>query len=127
MGTMLIGCVFEQSGIGHIWLHRPEQRHVGELHVPETAFGYRGNLRSDGQRLFNLGSSPSDFTCLVALDPATASREVLRRSWKRFSDPAYLSIPEAIGFPTDGDSPPTPPTTVKSTATTWRHLASVLP
>ena len=75
---------------------------VDDLHVPETAFGYRGYLRSDGRRLFYLGSSPSDFTCLVALDPATGSREVLRRSRERFIDPAYPSIPEAIEFPTDG-------------------------
>jgi len=60
----------------------------------------RGGLL--GERLFYLGSSASGFTCLVALDPATGSREVLRRSRKRFSDPAYLSIPEAIEFPTDG-------------------------
>jgi dipeptidyl aminopeptidase/acylaminoacyl peptidase len=78
--------------LAKFWLLRPEQQHVDELHVPETAFGYRGNLSSDGQRLFYLGSSPSDFTCLVALDPATASREMLRRGWNRFGDPAYLSI-----------------------------------
>ena len=60
----------------------------------------RGELL--GPRLFYLGSSASGFTCLVALDPATGSREVLRPSRKRCIDPAYVSIPEAIGFPTDG-------------------------
>jgi dienelactone hydrolase len=102
LGDGSIACVFEQSGIGHIGLLRPGQQHMDDLHVPETAFGYRSYLRSDGQRLFYLGSSASDFTCLVAFDPATGGREVLRRSRERSIDPAYLSMPEAIEFPTDG-------------------------
>jgi hypothetical protein len=45
---------------------------MDDLNVPDTAFGYHSNLRSDGQRLFYLGSSASDFTCQWHWIPARA-------------------------------------------------------
>lgn len=97
-----IACLFEQLGIGHLGLLRPGQRRLDDLHVPETTFGYRGYVRSDGQRLFYIGGSATDFARLVALDPFTGEREVLRRSREQVIEPGFLSVPEAIEFPTEG-------------------------
>jgi len=48
-----------------------------------------------------VGGSPTEFPSLVTVDLATQRSEVLRRSLEVPIDPGYISVPEAIEFPTE--------------------------
>ena len=61
-------------------------------------------LASSGGRVVFAAGSPTQATALVALDVATGREEVLRRSLDIDLDPAIISVPVAIEFPT-GDGP----------------------
>ncbi len=73
---------------------------IGELDSPYTDIG---TLRvGRGTVVADVGT-PTDPPMVVALDPATlATAGVLRRSTSVSVDPAYISMPEAITFPTAG-------------------------
>lgn len=49
-----------------------------------------------------IGGAPTQARSLVRLDLATGHMEVLRRSRQQLPDPAYLSVPRAVAFPTGG-------------------------
>ncbi|HEX2514109.1 MAG TPA: prolyl oligopeptidase family serine peptidase, partial [Chloroflexota bacterium] len=61
------------------------------------------NLRplSDGSVVLNAGA-PDQPAALVRVDPQTGRYDVLRRSSEVRVDPAYLSAPRAVTFPTTG-------------------------
>jgi dipeptidyl aminopeptidase/acylaminoacyl peptidase len=62
--------------------------------------GERG-LRVAGNRVVFGAGSPTEPTCIVELDLETRASRVLRRSNELKIDPAYISVPEAIEFPTE--------------------------
>ena len=49
-----------------------------------------------------IAASPTEAPAVVVIDPATAEVEVVRRSRPTPIDPAYLSTPTRIDFPTTG-------------------------
>ncbi len=79
-------------------IHIEPGRLVGEI---ETAFTEIGPLRVGEQRVILIAGSPTDDAVIVALDPGTLSTAgVLRRASQSTIDPAWISTPEAITFPT---------------------------
>ncbi|HYO48246.1 MAG TPA: S9 family peptidase [Chloroflexia bacterium] len=72
------------------------------LLVPiETPYTYIGQLKvKKGQAIF-IGGSPTQSASVVRLDLATMRIEVLHKSSTLTIDPAYLSVPEHIEFPTE--------------------------
>jgi dipeptidyl aminopeptidase/acylaminoacyl peptidase len=70
------------------------------VHI-ETPYTYIGQLKvKKGQAIF-IGGSPTQSASVVRLDLATWHIEVLHKSSTLAIDPAYLSVPEHIEFPTE--------------------------
>ena len=67
----------------------------------ETAYNEISSLRASAGRAFFLGGSPAEATAVVQLDLETGRIEVLRRSSNVQVDSGYLSVPQAIEFPTE--------------------------
>lgn len=82
---------------------------------------------SDGRRVVFVGASATQEPAIVRLDPATGGHELLRTPRELGLDPAWISVPEPIEFPTapgpDGDPrtahalyyPPTNPEAIAPT------------
>ncbi len=66
--------------------------------VPFTSID---SVVSDGRRVLFVGASPTQEAAVVRFDPATGEHELLRRPRDLGLDPAWLSVPEAIEFPTE--------------------------
>ncbi len=85
-----------------------------ELEPIETPYSWISGLRAGPGRVFFIGGSPSEPLSIVQLAPsalppsgvagqalATRQVDVLRRSSEMSIDSGYLSIPQAIEFPTE--------------------------
>ena len=93
-----IVCSYTQQGT---WYLASLDMLTGELEVIETRYTSIDFLRAaPGQAVFLAGSS-TEPTSVVRLDLVTRELEVLRRSNKAEVDPEYLSMPQAIEFPTE--------------------------
>ena len=56
---------------------------------------------SDGRRIVFVGASPTQESAIVRFDPATGEHDQLRAPRDLGLDAAWLSVPEAIEFPTE--------------------------
>ncbi len=73
----------------------------GQLEAIEIPYTLVSTLRvAPGWAVFTAGS-PTEHPALVRLDLATHRLDVLRRTSEITIDPAYISIPQAIEFPTE--------------------------
>ncbi len=90
---------------------------IGEVESPFTEFDA---VRVGSSAVVAIASAPNEAAAIVTMDPATfGPNGVLRRSTATSFDPAVISIPESIAFPTSGGRvahalyyAPTNPTTV---------------
>jgi dipeptidyl aminopeptidase/acylaminoacyl peptidase len=74
---------------------------TGGLHNINT--DWQGTyLRAGGGRVVYIGASPTQPPAVVRLDPATGAFEVLRRSTAVEVDDGYVSVAQAVEFPTEG-------------------------
>jgi dipeptidyl aminopeptidase/acylaminoacyl peptidase len=74
---------------------------TGALEFIETPYSYIGQLKvKKGQAIF-IGGSPFQPASVVRLELAAGQIEVLQKSSTLAIDPTYLSVPEAIEFPTE--------------------------
>ena len=109
-----IACLYRRSGAHHLALLDPGSLEMLDLDVPHVCFE-PPYLRASGTRLTFLGGGPRTPCQVVTLDFATRAVDVLRESERVEVDPAYLSEPHAITFPTPSGSayayyyPPTNP------------------
>ncbi|MBI3241848.1 MAG: S9 family peptidase [Chloroflexi bacterium] len=93
-----IVCAYEKNGNSHLASLDPGTLKLEPIELPYTEI-----LRvKAGNGFVVLGvESPTEPGALVWLDLATNRIEVLRRSSNLTIDPGYLSIPQAIEFPTE--------------------------
>ncbi len=96
-----IACLYGRGPVWRLGLLEPGAGRVTPLELPFTSF-YPARLRSlaDG-RLATFACSPTEPTALVVIDPASGAVEVVRRSQELELDPAYLSVPRPVEFPTE--------------------------
>ncbi|HLB47228.1 MAG TPA: S9 family peptidase, partial [Anaerolineales bacterium] len=93
-----IVCTFIRNGEPHLALLNTTTHELKEISTPYSEFN---SLRAGpGYAVFVAGST-LELTCIVRLDLATGKTEVLRRSSSVSVDPAYISAPQAIEFPTE--------------------------
>lgn len=59
-------------------------------------------LAAEGARLVTVAGSPTESPALVILDADDGSIEVVRTSRPAPVDPAYISVPRALDYPTEG-------------------------
>lgn len=93
-----IVCTFIRNGEPHLAMLNTTTHELKEIATPYSEFY---SLRAGpGYAVFVAGST-IELTCIVRLDLATGKTEVLRRSSSVSVDPAYISTPQAIEFPTE--------------------------
>ncbi|OLP15570.1 peptidase [Leptolyngbya sp. 'hensonii'] len=91
-------CTYSQWGTQHLASLDLTTGTLEPIATPDTAIG---GLQVTPTHAIFLGGSPTEFSAIVRLDLATGQRELLRCSSDLVLDPAYLSVPQAIEFPTD--------------------------
>jgi dipeptidyl aminopeptidase/acylaminoacyl peptidase len=74
---------------------------TGQLTQLETPYTSIGSIQATSDRVLFIGASPTAFPAVVELDLATRQTTVLRRSGNVALDPAYISVPQHIEFPTE--------------------------
>lgn len=91
-------CAYTQQGAWHVASLDTTTRVLEPLEIPYSEIG---DLRAGpGWVVFHAGS-PMEPTSIVRLDLATGRLEVLRRSGEVAVDAGFLSLPQAIEFPTE--------------------------
>ena len=95
-----IVCQVRSKGAGRIAVIDPEAGRLQEVDTPYTAFSAFIQARS-GQAV-TIAGSPTEPVSLIAVQLDSGRVEVLRRSAEVAVDPKYISVPEAIEFPTEG-------------------------
>lgn len=95
-----IACIYFESGIQRLGLIAPGGMRVAPLDVPWTSYS-PAQLKSSGERLVFIGASATQASAVIALDPRQMQVQTLRGSSDFNLDPAFISAPLAIEFPTD--------------------------
>jgi len=98
-----IVCVRCRRGEEQLFLLEPEGWEPSDLGLPFTSFGYPV-LSARGRRVAFAAASPERETAVVVYDSESGDIEVVRESSEEPIDPAYVSRPRPIEFPTgDGE------------------------
>ena len=92
-------CIYNRQGDWELGRLDTEMRQLEPIEVPYTDMSRTGLQVATGRVVFGAGS-PTTTRSIVELDLGTHEVEVLRRSSAIEVDTRYLSIPEAIEFPT---------------------------
>jgi dipeptidyl aminopeptidase/acylaminoacyl peptidase len=93
-----IVCTYHAEGVTHLALLDSA---TGAFEPIETPYSSISSPRVAPGRVAFVGGSPSEPLSVVQLDLVTRRVEVLRRSSNVALDPAYLSTPQPIEFPTE--------------------------
>jgi dipeptidyl aminopeptidase/acylaminoacyl peptidase len=72
----------------------------GEFEPIDTPYAQMSAPNVSAEKLYFVGSHPTQFAELVELDIATGERRILKRSSDKPLDSRYLSVPEPVSFPT---------------------------
>ncbi len=93
-----IACVYRRDGVHHLAMLDPSTPSLRDLDVGYGSF--HPYLRAAGTRLAFVAGGPRTPLQVATLDPSTGAVEVLRSAEGSELDPAFLSVPEPISFPT---------------------------
>jgi acetyl esterase/lipase len=74
----------------------------GKLEEFDLPYTTMSSLVAAGDRVLFVGASPTQHSQLVAFDPSSGEVEVIKRTQDGDPDPSYLSVAEAISFPSEG-------------------------
>ena len=91
-------CTYAQHGRWHLASLDTATGEFEEVETPYTSIGF---LRAAPGLAVFLAGSPSEPTSVAQLDLVTRELKVLRRSSQVTIKPEYLSMPQAIEFPTE--------------------------
>ena len=95
-----IVCVYDQEGVNHLGLIDPVN---GNLKPLETDFTAIFCVRSGGKDdLYCLAGNFQQPPSIVRIDTGTGEAKVVYTTVEEVVDPGYISIPQAIEFPTEG-------------------------
>jgi dipeptidyl aminopeptidase/acylaminoacyl peptidase len=95
-----IVCQVRSTGSTRLATVDPQDGHLQNLDTPYTAFSPYVQARSG--RAYTIGGSPTQPLAVIAVDLETGRVEMLRRSGELGVAGTYLSVPDAIEFPTEG-------------------------
>ncbi|MEP6757711.1 MAG: prolyl oligopeptidase family serine peptidase [Actinomycetota bacterium] len=102
LGDGRIACHYDLEGRTHTAILDPETRELVDLDLPLDALRWGPGIRAEGSTIVLTAGSATEASQVIWLDFAARSIEVLRTSTSVPIEPGYLSVPEAIEFPTDG-------------------------
>ena len=95
----LIACSYTQQGADRLALLNTA---TGELHEVTSPYTDIGSVRANAQRVVFGAGAPTEFGAIVQLEVATGSFTTLKRASDLQVDPGYISVAQAIEFPTEG-------------------------
>ena len=94
-----IVCAYARRGDWSLGLLDTRGKTLSRVELPYTDVTY---VRADATRAVFRAGSPTMRAAVVELDLKTRGATVLRRASETAVDPAYLSAPRAVEFPTEG-------------------------
>jgi len=94
-----IACVRCEQGTERLFALEPAAWGLRDLGLPFTSFGFPA-LSARGQRLAFAASAPDREPAVVVHDFASGETETVRSAAEQPLDPAYVSTPRPIEFPT---------------------------
>jgi len=92
-------CTYTQQGY---WYLATLDLASGALSPIETRYTDIGSLHATAEGAAFVGSSPTEFASVVSWHRGSGTQTVLRQASSLAVEAGYLSVPEAIAFPTDG-------------------------
>jgi dipeptidyl aminopeptidase/acylaminoacyl peptidase len=95
-----IVCQVRSNGLARLVTVDPQDKRVQNLDTPYTALVHYIQARAG--KAYTIAGSPTQMPALVSVDLNSERIEVIRRSGDVAVDPSFLSLPEAIEFPTEG-------------------------
>jgi dipeptidyl aminopeptidase/acylaminoacyl peptidase len=96
-----IVCTYIKQGISHLAILDTSTGRIETIESPYTRIeGIRCCAAKPGRALFVAGS-PHESSSIVKIDLSTRRFETVRRSSELTIEPGYISIPQAINFPTE--------------------------
>ncbi|AFZ17092.1 S9 family peptidase [Allocoleopsis franciscana] len=93
-------CTYTQEGI---WYLASLDTQTKQLEVIETPYTDISSIHAANGRAVFMAGSATEPTSVVQIDLATRQLEVLRRTSELEIDTGYLSVPQAIAFPTENN------------------------
>ncbi|MCZ6792949.1 MAG: prolyl oligopeptidase family serine peptidase [Planctomycetota bacterium] len=97
-----IACIYVEKGVGHLAILEPSGE-LREIRHPSISSIYQPELRSDdGSLLVFTAGSPSHPQSVSTYDVDRGELEVVRKGLDCDIDPGYISEPEFLEFPTEG-------------------------
>ena len=93
-------CAYSQGGSWHLGKIDLQTKQFEPI---ETRYNNISDLQTNGSSVFFIGGSPTETTALIQLDLEANKERVLKRAGELSIDPDYLSLAEAIAFPTTDD------------------------
>jgi dipeptidyl aminopeptidase/acylaminoacyl peptidase len=96
-----IACVRSERGEERLGLLEPGADAVRDLGLLFTSFGFP-SLSARGEKVAFAAAGPSTEAAIVVYDAAGGELEIVREASETAVDPAYVSAPRAIEFPTGG-------------------------
>lgn len=93
-----LACTWSSGGVGHLGVLSPSNGSLAEIPLPFSSIGAVAEL---GSGVVALAASPRQPAAVVAVDMATGEHRALRTSAAGLPDEGYISVPEAIEFPTE--------------------------
>jgi dipeptidyl aminopeptidase/acylaminoacyl peptidase len=97
MGKHRIVCTYSQGGIWKLALINTLSKHFTPLRLPYTDIS---GIRATGNSVYCCAASVTQTNQILSINLITEACEILQRSNKLDIDPAYLSAPQSIEFPT---------------------------
>jgi dipeptidyl aminopeptidase/acylaminoacyl peptidase len=91
--------IYKQEGKDHLASFDLETRRLEDFEIPYDEIS---GLQVDSRRAVFVGASPVEPAAIVQLDLDSGQTQTLRRSSEAQVDEGYLSLPQAIEFPTEG-------------------------
>ena len=95
-----IACQVRSQGVTRLATVDLQAGRREPVDTPFTAFS--PYIQARAGKAYTIAGSPTETMSVVAVNLETGTVEVLRRSAERLVDPTYISVPEAIEFPTEG-------------------------
>ncbi|MDR7400981.1 MAG: S9 family peptidase [Armatimonadota bacterium] len=92
-------CAFIAGGVWRLALLDTRRKSLDVVDLPYTEIS---QVTPAGTAVYFIGGSPTEPLALVRLDVRRRAVEVLRTSRPHPVDPGYISVPQAIAFPTTG-------------------------
>ena len=91
-------CTYTQNGS---WFLASLDTNSKQLQPIDTPYNSISSLQVKGDRICFIGSSPTQHAAAIGFNLETEETEILKQASEMAIDSGYLSIPQAIAFPTE--------------------------